>query len=219
MEALVMIYDVNGNQLVDASQNRLFGKKLTAIGDSFVGGTYENKETDMWWYKIAERNNMTPVNLGNGGESLRVMVQNSRYANIPTDSDYVVVFTGHNDVSYDHTDIGTSADTGNTTFYGCLAILCKWLMNNRPNAKILFITPTHRNDNADVVQYVNAMKEVCYRYGIPCWDAYGNLGMLIGGAEGVDQREIFETHNLRYHLNALGQTYLSYKIEAELARL
>lgn len=213
-----MIYDVDGNKL-SVDSGRLLSKKIAIVGDSYVSGTYENQESDMWWYKIADRNDMTAVNLGVGGESLRAMVQNARYTNIPSDSDYIVIFEGHNDVSYDHTDIGTSADTGNTTFYGCLDILCKWLMNNRPTARKLFITPTHRGDNATVVQYVDAMKEVCYRYGIPCWDAYGNLDILIGGANGVDQRSVFETSNLQYHLNALGQDYLSYKAEEQLRML
>ena len=140
-----MIYDINGNQVYTGDvTNRLINKKIAVIGDSFVSGTTENEKSDMWWYKIAQRNSMTPVDLGVGGESLRVMVQSARYANIPSDSDYIVVFTGHNDVSYDHTDLGERGDTTNTTFYGCLAILCAWILNNRPLARTLFITPTHR---------------------------------------------------------------------------
>lgn len=213
-----MIYDVNGNKLSVDSLDRLLRKKIAIVGDSYVSGTTENLESDMWWYKIAQRNDMTPVNLGVGGESLRVMVQSARYANIPADSDYIVIFEGHNDVNYDHTDVGQPSDTGNTTFYGCLDILCKWLMNNRPTARKLFITPTHRS-SYDATPYVNAMKEVCYRYSIPCWDAYGDLDILIGGVEGVDQRSVFETTNLPYHLNALGQDYLSYKAEGQLRLL
>lgn len=210
-----MIYDIEGNLLLE---NNLYNKKLAIIGDSYVSGTAENKTTDMWWYKIADRNNMTPVGLGVGGESLRHMVQTSRYSNIPADSDYIIVFMGHNDVHYDYTPVGENTDTGNTTFYGCLDILCKWLMNNRPKARKMFITPTHRT-NYDATPYVNAMKEVCYRYSIPCWDAYGELDILIGGVEGVDQRSVFETTNVAYHLNALGQDYLSYKAEAKLKEL
>lgn len=214
-----MIYDINGNPLYAGDvANRLINKKIAVIGDSFVSGTTENQKSDMWWYKIAQRNSMTPVDLGVGGESLRVMVQSARYANIPSDSDYIVVFTGHNDVSYDHTDLGEKGDTTNTTFYGCLAILCAWVLNNRPLARTLFITPTHRT-YATVLPYVTAMKEVCYDYTIPCWDSYGNLGILIGQHSDVDQRSVFETTTQPSHLNALGQDYLSYKVEAQLRML
>ena len=83
-----MIYDINGNPVYTGDvANRLINKKIAVIGDSFVSGTTENEKSDMWWYKIAQRNNMTPVDLGVGGESLRVMVQSARYANIPADSD------------------------------------------------------------------------------------------------------------------------------------
>lgn len=210
-----MIYDIEGNKLL---QNNLENKKISIIGDSYVSGYGENKKSDMWWYKIADRNGMVAVDLGSGGESLRLMVTATRYSNIPADSDYIVVFTGHNDTHYDYTPVGDDTDTDNTTFYGCLDILCKWLMNNRPTAKKLFITPTHRTQY-DAIPYVNAMKEVCHRYGIPCWDSYGELDILIGGQEGVNQRNIFETANNTFHLNALGQDYLSYKAEAKLKQL
>lgn len=213
-----MIYDINGNVLNDESLNRLVHKKISVIGDSFVSGTNENQLSDMWWYKIADRNDMTAQNLGVGGESLRVMVQNTRYINIENNADYIVVFTGHNDVSYDHTDLGTIEDIGNTTFYGCLKTLCAWLLNNRPYARILFVTPTHRSSDA-VLPYVNAMLEVCRKYTIPCWDSYGKLGILIGEHSDVNQRGVYETTNVISHLNSLGQTYLSYKLEEQLKLL
>ena len=156
--------------------------------------------------------------MGVGGESLRTMVTSERYKNINVASDYIVVFTGNNDVHYDYTPIGTMGDSTATTFYGCLDILCKDLLNLYPRAKILFITPTHRSVNYDYKPYVNAMKEVCYDYSIPCWDAYGELGILIGGVNGVTaQSTIFELQPL--HLNELGREYLSYKIEAILKML
>lgn len=212
-----MIYDINGNVL-SANDARLVGKKLAAIGDSYVSGVRGNQEADMWWYKIAERNSMTVTALGVGGESLRVMVQTERYKNIPANSDYICVLSGNNDTSYDYTPIGTNTDTENTTFYGCLDILCKWLMQNRPTARKLFITPMHRSNTVDYIPYINAIKEVCYRYSIPCWDSYGGLDILINGASGVTQ-SIFETTNPGVHLNALGQDYLSYKVEEQLKML
>lgn len=213
-----MIYDVNGDSLLVESESRLDEKILTAIGDSYVSGTYENQKSDMWWYKIAQRNSMTANDLGVGGESLRVMVQSERYKNIPANSDYICVLSGNNDTNYDYTPVGENTDTGNTTFYGCLDILCKWLMENRPLARKLFITPMHRSATVDYTPYVNAIKEVCYRYSIPCWDAFGGLDILINGASGVTQ-SIFETTNLPVHLNALGQDYLSYKVEEQLKML
>ena len=212
-----MIYNCNGLPNYTVTENRLYLKKITGIGDSYVSGDGVDK-SEIWIQKIADRNNMEMSNLGASGESLRKLVQNERYQNIPEDSDYIVVFSGHNDVHYDITPVGDTEDIENTTFYGCLDILCKWIMNNRPMSRTLFITPTHRTQY-DATPYVNAMKDVCYRYGIPSWDAYGNLGILIGGQHGVDQRTVFETTDPQYHLNALGQLYLSYKIEEQLRML
>lgn len=200
----------------DVVYNRLTNKIITSVGDSYVNGDLpDNKE---WTALIAARNGMTAYNMGVGGESLRTMVTSERYKNINSGSDYIVVFSGHNDVHYDYTPLGEMGDTTATTFYGCLDILCKDLLNLYPSARILFITPTHRSVNYDYSPYVEAMKEVCYKYSIPCWDAFGELGILIGGVNGVTaQSNMFELQPL--HLNELGHEYLSYKIEEQLKML
>lgn len=207
------LYSFDGTKI---GFNRLSGKKITAIGDSYVDTVHDTSKE--WLGMIAARNGMIAYNMGVGGEPLRTIVTSERYKNINSESDYIVVFSGHNDVHYDYTPVGEMGDTTATTFYGCLDILCKGLLNLYPSARILFITPTHRTINYDYTPYVEAMKEVCYKYSIPCWDAYGELSILVGGVNGVTaQSTIFELQPL--HLNELGREYLSYKIEEQLKML
>lgn len=207
------IYSLNGTKIVN---NPLENTIITAIGDSFVRNSLPL--TDQWPYLIANRNGAESVNMGVGGETLRTMVQSERYKNINSNSSYIIVFTGANDVHYDYTPLGSITDESNTTFYGCLNILCRDLMNLYPTAKILFITPTHRTDLYDYKPYVNAIKEVCYKYSLPVWDAYGESGILLGNVNGVTaQSAIYELSPL--HLNKAGNEYISYKIEAILKML
>lgn len=216
MRGDVMVYDADGVR-IDGSP--LYTKKLCAIGDSYVQALSGN--TKNWVSLISDKNNMTSTNLGVSGESVQTMVSTERYKNIPADSDYIVVFTGHNDIYTEETPIGTINDLSDDTYFGCLNILCRWIMNNRPQARTLFITPTHRRD-VNSIPYVDAMLQTCHKYGIPCWNAYENLGILIGGLEGVDQRSTFETYiNGQYtnHLNDKGQEYIAQKIEAILELL
>lgn len=209
----------NWNVILKQGNSNLVNKKICAIGDSYVAKLSIN--TTDWLSIIASKYRATGVNLGVGGESIHTLVTNQRYTNIPSDSDYIIVFDGHNDIYTEETPLGTIEDTTNATFYGCLNILCRWILNNRPLARTLFITPTHRRP-VNSEPYVTAMVQTCKKYGIPCWNAYENLGILIGGLEGVDQRAIYETREngqYTYHLNDTAQQYLAQKIERLLEML
>lgn len=207
------MFDGLGNEI---NINRLYGKTITAIGDSYVAGNSIG-EVNTWLYKLANRNKMTYYNLGINGDTLINIA--TRYTDINQNSDYIIVFAGHNDSSANK-EIGTNSDTTTDTFKGALNILCKGIMNNYPKARILFITPTHRTGKEK--NYVDAIKEICCEYSIPVWDAYSNLGILVGKQMGVDMQEEFEqiyVGNYNIHLNVLGNEYLSYKIEEQLKLL
>lgn len=209
------MFDGLGNEI---NINRLYGKTITAIGDSYVAGNNIG-EVNTWLYKLANRNNMTYYKLGLNGDTLINIALQSKYTTINQNSNYIIVFAGHNDSSANK-DIGQNTDTTANTFKGALNVLCKGLMNNYPKARILFVTPTHRTGNEK--SYVDAIKEICGEYGIPVWDAYRNLGILVDNQMGVDMQEEFEqvyVGNYNIHLNVLGNEYLSYKIEEQLKLL
>lgn len=198
------------------TQNRLQGKRIGAIGDSYVyGHTLGVDKT--WLTKLAKRNGMTYFNYGvNGGLVSGANGVVERYANMNSDLDYIVVFGGHNDASQS-VPIGEDSSTDINTFKGALNVLCQGLQTKYPKARILFMTPTHRKGNEP--PYCQAMKDICYKYGIQVYDTYAKLGINIGnGDEGnAKQKEVFELVPL--HLNELGNEYLSYKVESELLTL
>ena len=208
----------NGTSLNGAT-NRLLGKKIGVIGDSYVYG--HTLGTDKVWCKlIANRNNMTCFNYGvNGGTLARTGGVVERYTSMEKNLDYVIVFAGHNDSGMG-IDIGTETDTGITTFYGALNTLCKGLQTKYPEARILFMTPSKRTGKEKA--YADAMIIACRNYSIQCYDTYGKLGILIGTTPvslgNANQKSIFELGN-SIHLNEKGNEYLSYKIESELLTL
>ena len=219
-------YDSNQKNVNSFAVNndRLYSKKIAAVGDSYVEGN-GLPDSQVWLSLIATRNKMSKTNLGDNGRSLQEMVQAEAWKNIPNDTDYIVIWDGHNDSNYKLTTLGTFGDTTSATFYGCLDILCKGLMNRYPRARILFITPSKRSvvgNNVNAYQYVDAMKEVCAKYDLVCWDSFREMEILINNMEGVDERSVFEQQvngQYKVHLNALGQEYVSYKIEEQLRML
>ena len=107
----------------------------------------------------------------------------------------VTIWGGTNDF-YGNATIGNPSDNVNTTFYGALNLATKYLCENKPNVKIMFITPLNRfddlssrfpnqdsdgnyiNDQGKILEdYVNAMIDVCKRNSIKCLDFYHDGGI------------------------------------------
>ena len=201
---------------VKSNMNRLKGKKIGVIGDSYVYGHTLGVDKS-WVTQLGKRNEMIYFNYGvNGGLLSRANGVAERYQNMNEVLDYIVVFAGHNDATANVT-IGNDHDETVDTFKGALNVLCKGLQTKYPKARLLFMTPTHRKGNE--APYGQAIKDICYKYGIQVYDTYAKLGINIGeGNEGnAKQKEVFELVPL--HLNELGNEYLSYKVEAELLTL
>ena len=179
-------------------------KKIACLGDSITEGVNANG----WqWHRYIDKwfkNNGTEttiVNLGIGGtsvctssyvtETLKPFV--NRIATIPVDADVAVIFGGTNDWGNNAT-LGTISDTGTETFYGAYKYMLEWLAVNRPNTKVITITPLKRyfrgggsvwhnaqttpNNKGQLLQdYVRAVKEVSNMYGVPCVDLHNESGL------------------------------------------
>lgn len=170
------------------------GKKICAYGDSV---TEQNK----WQSFVSSYFNCSFYNRGVGGttvtqvnSSTNHMSADSRIETIPTDSDVILVFGGHNDwssASIDIGDIKTKALSESTSFKSAFALMLKKIQTRCPNAKIITMTPVGgRTEEASVNQdkqfyirdlcmtdFANAVKEVSAYYGIPCIDINGNSGI------------------------------------------
>ena len=175
----------NANIALEA--NCLYGKKYVAAGDSYtawsdakyIDGRYVNLLVT-YDREIRLRNAMDGINAGQGGSTMALAkddyadkatadanaFSNTRYVNIPSDTDILTISFGINDSSI--CNLGQLGDTENTTFYGAWHKVLTYYAENIPEMKIGIICFA-RSDNA----FYRAVLEISKYYGIPLLDFYG----------------------------------------------
>lgn len=95
-------------------------------------------------------------------------------------ADAVVVFGGTNDYGHGDAHFGTPDSDDIYTFCGGLNSLIRKLKSDFPKARIVFLTPLHRAtedapskpDGKTLVDYVNAMVEICRTHDISVIDLF-----------------------------------------------
>jgi lysophospholipase L1-like esterase len=118
-----------------------------------------------------------------------------RYTSIP-ESDIITIYMGTNDYGHE-TPMGTINDLEDVSFYGALNVIIPGIQKAQPNAKLVWITPTHRygfgtskllgtpftydylpnGRGYSLNDYVDAIKEVCEKYDVPVIDLFTLSGM------------------------------------------
>ena len=176
-----------------------YGKKITVLCDSIT-------ELETWQPYIADYFECEMVNCGVGGsrianypkgERTDYMCGNSRISDVPTDSDLIIVFGGHNDFSVT-CPIGEfvpwwSLDDENSSgeFISAYALLIKKIVNQFPNARIMIMTciggrTSVEDENQDsnfylrglqMQDYSEAIRQVSKYFGIPCIDLGAETGI------------------------------------------
>jgi len=147
----------------------------------------------------------------------------------PLDVEVIGVCCGRNDYSNGVpigdiddmiTEVGTNPQypasySGDVTFMGGLNYLCKWLLDNYPTKRIFLITPWYfLNDNptgnavAEPVEYVDAVKTIAGKWGIPCFDAARQSGISVQS----------ETFRSTYFLSSSDTSHLNYAGHCRMAR-
>ena len=214
------------------TKSRLQGKKIVALGDSLFHGS-KDCVGNTWLEMMAKRNDMTLYNYGKNGCTIALQSVEERpfapmcvsYADMEDGADYVVVLGGANDRRL-NIEIGDDDSTDATSFCGALNVLIEGITAKYPKARILFMTNYNRNMSKSKIglsdiDYVEAMKRVCARWSIPCFDNYHNCGISFqnpahrawmdeGIARGGDSNR---------HFSAEAYEWLSYKYEAILEQL
>lgn len=224
----MIFYNYSGDQIFtsqsSSSSGPLQGKKLLAIGDSFVKG-HTLTEDKTWAAKIAQRNGMTQYVYATNGVSLAYASGQSATALVNTmgtitaqvpSADYILLLAGHNDANPDLNGgsaipIGENTDTGNTTFKGALNQTISTLLDAYPTAKLLFLTPFNRRGIEE--PYAEAMKEVCGNWCVPCFDNYHSSGICFRSDAQAGAYELSDS----LHLNEAGQERISQLYESILA--
>ena len=175
----------NANIALEA--NYLYGKKYVAAGDSYtawsdakyIDGRYASLLVT-YDREIRLRNAMNGINAGQGGSTMALAkddyadkatadanaFSNTRYVNIPSDTDILTISFGINDSSI--CNLGQLGDTQNTTFYGAWDKVLNYYATNRPEMKIGIICFA-RSNNA----FYQAVLDIAQHYGVPLLDFYG----------------------------------------------
>ena len=218
------MYNLNGE--LTGVKNRLCGKTLLVIGDSFVEG-HTLSESQTWAYKLADRNGMTCINKGINGASIAYSA-NEQYTSIVesiasiinsvSSADYVVVLAGHNDANADlhggtAIPIGNDDDAANTTYKGALNIIIDALLDAYPTAHILLCAPFNRRGIEE--DYAAAMETMAGIYSVPFFDSYHRSTICF---QNTAQNTTYELENT-LHLNEAGHERFSYIIDAQLQKI
>ena len=180
------------------------GKTAVCVGDSITAGSGVTDVNKRYYNQLKDILNLEAVtgmgvagscvsatsNYGNNNQPLI-----KRYSSIPTGKDLITIFMGTNDYGHE-TPMGTIADTTDTSFYGALNVIIPGILNRCTTSRLVWITPSRRygfgknGDNVSftydwlpnasgytLLDYVNAIKEVCSRYSVPVIDLYNMSGL------------------------------------------
>jgi lysophospholipase L1-like esterase len=184
-------------------QNILYGKKWCVCGDSFSAWSTEQDGNvyKTYHYFIKNRNNMTISNMAVSGRTMaypndhtfdNAFAKPSIYQAIPSDSDYITIMLGINDVSHilgesqdaESVDgditIGNIDSTDTGTFYGAWNVVLQWIFENRPNAHVGVIITNGLGQNGPngtytetEMQVYTALQNIVKKWNVPYIDLNG----------------------------------------------
>lgn len=192
--------------IIKEGNTRWTGKKANFLGDSITYGySLVNRETEVYHAILKELLGLEIArNYGISSTKIAKVASNDteamsvRYVDMDNDADLITVLGGTNDYGHSTANGNTTAPFGAftdrtaDTFYGALHVLYSGLLTKYPNKKILVITPLPRtygmsNTSQDervlnpdtgknLLDYINAIREVAEYYSLPVLDLHKNLG-------------------------------------------
>ncbi len=212
------------------NESKLSGKRITFLGDSITESCGASSKEKGFVYRLRDKTNAIVAELGIGGTRIAYKKSptindpifdtffETRLYQIPKDSEIIVVFGGTNDFDRGDAPLGKLGDSTIYTFYGALHSLINRIKLFFPESKIIFATPIHReieiSDKGELVDFVNAIKDVCLGYHIPVIDLY-NLYNIYPSRE--EDKLKYVPDGL--HPNDLGHDLLSDIFIKELEKL
>ena len=179
----------------------LKGKKIAFLGDSITEGYGASCVENTYWNLIGRQTGAEVFGYGIGGTTIArrqkpLDVPNpnkyfgSRAGAMIPDADVIVIFGGTNDFGGSDPAMGTMEDRTDATFYGAYHNLIHLVLNCYPGAKIVIMTPLHRDSEdkgpynewgvrlgASLRGYVDAIIEIAAFYAIPVLDLFRVSGI------------------------------------------
>ena len=166
----------------------LKNKKIVFLGDSITESCGATEKEKGFVYRFRDKTGAITTELGIGGTRIAYKfipsIDNliydkffeTRIDEIPSDAEVIVVFGGTNDYGHGDAPIGKLGDDTIFTFYGAVYQLIKKIRYAFLNAQLIFVTPLHRQfeheRGLNLVDFVNAIKEVCAKENVPVVDLY-----------------------------------------------
>lgn len=183
--------DINGNIIPIEITSKLKSLKCGILGDSITEGTGAST-TAKSYASLLSAEFASLENKGIGGSCISQHWQKpfvGRWNNLASNLDFVIVFGGVNDF-YANAPIGDTDSTANTDFKGALNTIISGLLTKYPTKRLMFITPPQTNNGTlasdqpngigkTMQDYVDAIKERCNHYSIPCFDLFANSGVNV----------------------------------------
>lgn len=201
----------------------LYGKSILAFGDSYVNGHTMNYY-HVWYSLLARKNYGYYYQCGHNGAGLcrssAVASLLTLVSELDTEADIYFMVCGRNDSSMNvligessdtfnpETDMeGENTSTTNTTasFMGGLNYMYNYVIEKHPSAKMVAVTPwsftplDSVTSGLDSCDYIEAIKRISQKWGIPCYNASQDGGIHV-------QSEAFRT---LYFLSSTDQSHLN----------
>ena len=164
--------------------------KINFIGDSITEGV-GCSSPDNTFHQIIKREYALAEAYNCGVSGTRIAKQTVPYNHhfdlyfslrakvMPKDADMIVIFGGTNDFGHGDSKMGHIDSTDIYTFYGALNTLLTELKEDYPKAKLIFMTPLRRlientpnHDGKILVNYVDAIIEVCKKHNVAVIDLF-----------------------------------------------
>ena len=170
----------------------LKGKKINFLGDSITEGTGASAEPLCYVEQFAAATGAICRNYGIFGTRIakrRVPYEvpsfdrefPSRVPEMDPDADVVVVFGGTNDYGHGDAPLGEMNDRTVWTYYGALHVLYTALIEKYPAARIVILTPLHRENEEKhtpcLKSFVDATRQVAEYYSLPVLDLWASSGL------------------------------------------
>ena len=166
-----------------SSSSAAIFNKLGTIGDSLnFQDKWQNTVVDILGLTATpEKNALTGSCVADyGNEDVTPFV--SRYTNTSADCDCITIMGGTNDCTRQAgANMGELGVKNTNTFIGAYQTMIEGLLDRNPGVRIILITPpkcftTENTLNANLIEYVNAIKAIAEYYSLPCLDLYHLLG-------------------------------------------
>ncbi len=137
--------DISGTKFYDVYSEKLEGKTIYAIGDSYFAGEGLDPKTEVWIGLLSMKYGMKYENYGKGGSTVSDFITTNnpmcrRISAMAADSPDIVLFEGGANDWNHSVPVGTKDDTSTSTFCGAVKNCIEQLHAKYPKALIICIT-------------------------------------------------------------------------------